>query len=51
MTDNHIPALHELQTRFNKKEEIIPEINIMVASGEDYNILLSSHSSTFAEGC
>ena len=46
MTDNHIPALHELQKKFDKKEGIIPEIDMMVVSGEDYNILLSSHSST-----
>lgn len=45
MTDNHIPALHELQKKFDKKESVIPEIDIMVVSGEDYNILLSSHSS------
>jgi hypothetical protein len=44
MTDDHIPALHELQKKFDKKEGVIPEIDIMVASGEDYNILLSSHS-------
>jgi hypothetical protein len=51
MMNNHIPALHELQNKFNKKEEVIPEINMMAASGEDYNILLSSHSSTFVEDC
>jgi hypothetical protein len=45
MTDNHIPALHELQKKFDKKESVIPEIDIMVVSGKDYNILLSSHSS------
>ena len=47
MADEHIPALHELQKKFDKKEGTIPEIDIMVVSGEDYNILLSSHS--FAE--
>lgn len=46
MTDDHIPALHDLQKKFDKKEGAIPEINIIVASGEDYNILLSSHSTT-----
>jgi len=51
MMNNHIPALHELQNKFNKKEEVIPEINMMAVSGEDYNILLSSHSSTFVEDC
>jgi hypothetical protein len=45
MTDNHIPELHELQKKFDKKESVIPEIDIMVVSGKDYNILLSSHSS------
>lgn len=46
MEDKHIPVLHELQKIFDKKGEVIPEIDIMVVSGEDYNILLSSHSPT-----
>jgi hypothetical protein len=46
MADNHIPALHELQKKFDKKKGIIPQIDVVVASGEDYNMLLSSHSST-----
>jgi len=46
MKDNHIPALHELQKKFDKKEGRIPQIDVMVASGEDYNMLLSSYSST-----
>jgi hypothetical protein len=45
MVDNRIPALHELQKKFNKKEGLIPEIDVLMVSGEDYNILLSSHSS------
>lgn len=45
MVNNCIPALHELQNKFNKKEDIIPEIDVLMVSGEDYNILLASHSS------
>jgi hypothetical protein len=51
MADDHIPALHELQKKFNNKEEVIPEINMMAVSGKDYNILLSSQSSTSTEVC
>ncbi len=51
MKDNHIPALHELQNKFDKKEGIIPQIDVVVASGEDYNILLSSpHLRRCADG-
>jgi hypothetical protein len=45
MAKDCIPALHELQNKFNKKEGIIPEIDVQMVSGEDYNILLSSHPS------
>jgi len=45
MVDNRIPALHELQKKFNKKKGLIPEIDVLMVSGEDYNILLPSHSS------
>jgi len=45
MVGNRIPALHELQKKFNKKKGLIPEIDVLMVSGKDYNILLSSHSS------
>jgi len=44
MAGNRIPTLHELQNRFEKKEIAIPEIDVLVVSGDDYNILLSSCS-------
>jgi len=44
MAANHVPALHELQRRFEKKKVTIPEIDVLVVSGEEYNILLSSCS-------
>jgi len=44
MATKPIPKLHELEKRFEKKEVTIPEINMLVVSGEDYNILLSSYS-------
>jgi hypothetical protein len=44
MAGNRIPTLHELQNRFEKKEIAIPEIDVLVGSGDDYNILLSSCS-------
>jgi hypothetical protein len=44
MATNCIPALHELQKKFNKKLNLIPAIEVLPVSGEDYNILLSSQS-------
>jgi len=37
-----IPTLLQLQNRFEKKKVAIPDIDVTVISGEDYNILLSS---------
>lgn len=42
MSDDRIPALRYLQKRFEQKEVTIPEIDILVVSGKDYNMLLSS---------
>lgn len=44
MATNCIPALHELQKKFNKKLNLIPAIEVLPVSGEDYNILLSTQS-------
>jgi len=41
MADNRVPALHELQKRFEINTVAIPDIDMVVTSGEDYNILLS----------
>lgn len=45
MAADRIPALHELQKKFNPKQGVVPEIDIMPVSGKDYNMLLSSQSS------
>ena len=37
MTGDHIPTLHALEQRFEKKEIAIPDIDMVVVSGEDYN--------------
>ena len=42
ISDDRIPALGELQKRFEQKEVAIPEIDVLVVSGQDYNVLLSS---------
>lgn len=42
LSAGRIPVLHELQKRFGPKAAAIPEINVMVVSGKDYNILLPS---------
>lgn len=42
ISDDRIPALRDLQKRFEQKEIAIPEIDVLVVSGKDYNILLSS---------
>lgn len=42
ISDDRIPALGELQKRFEQKKVTIPEIDVLVVSGQDYNILLSS---------
>lgn len=44
MADNRVPALHELQKRFETKEVTIPDIEVVVVSGENYDILLPSCS-------
>lgn len=49
MTGNRVPKLHALEQRFEKKEVAIPDIDVLVVSGEDYNILLSA--STHREVC
>lgn len=44
LADNHVPALHELQKRFETKAVTIPDIDVMVVSGQEYDILLPSCS-------
>lgn len=44
MANNCIPKLHELQKKFNKNKGVIPEIDVLIVSGKDYNIFLSSDS-------
>ncbi|MCP3965206.1 MAG: IS21 family transposase [Lentisphaerae bacterium] len=41
ISNDHIPTLGDLQKRFEQKEIAIPEIDVLVVSGKDYNILLS----------
>jgi hypothetical protein len=45
MTGDHIPTLHALEQRFEKKDFAIPDIDVVVVSGKDYNILLSASTS------
>ncbi len=45
MANNCIPPLHTLEQRFEKKQVVIPDIDVAVVSGNDYNILLPSSSS------